>query len=202
MGLLERNAAVCVLAYLEDHKYPFLYPDPSVCFPGLLLVISQVRKKRFLHGAFWAPYIIYSSTLVPVSATKQVAGRAMMSQLIPEGVIGWVCGSTQFHYNVEVQAHSIVRVCIGELRCPWGIQGLLQIQGLIQLEYKTKLWACQSLSHVHWWRYLTRTASINPHYLLLLYQANYKSIFCGTLWEYSNMASLYGEWFFRTGTRE
>ena len=87
---------------LEEHKFPFLYPDPSVCCPVLVLLISQVRKKRFFHGAILSTvnYLLFNSR--SSLGYKHVAEGTMMSQLIPEGVIAWVCVVVQFCCEVEL----------------------------------------------------------------------------------------------------
>jgi hypothetical protein len=81
---------------LEEHKFPFLYPDPSVCCPALMLLISQVRKKRFFHDAILSTvnYLLFNSR--SSLGYKYIAEGAMMSQLIPEGVIAWVCVAVNF----------------------------------------------------------------------------------------------------------
>jgi hypothetical protein len=92
-GLYGLTGAKCsskCVELLEEHKFPFLYPDPSVCCPALVLLISQVRKKRFFHGAFLSTvnYLLFNSH--NSLGYKHVTEGAMMSQLIPEEVIAWM----------------------------------------------------------------------------------------------------------------
>ena len=81
---------------LEEHKFPFLYPNPSVYCPALMLLISQIRKMRFFHGAILSTvnYLLFNSH--SSLGYKHGAEGAMMSQLIPEDVIAWVCVAVQF----------------------------------------------------------------------------------------------------------
>jgi hypothetical protein len=87
---------------LEEHKFPFLYPDPSVCCPPLVLLISQVRKKRFFHGVILSTvnYLLFNSH--NSLGYKHIAEGVMMSQLIPEGIIAWVYVMVQFCYENEL----------------------------------------------------------------------------------------------------
>ena len=104
---------------LEEHKFPFLYPNPSVYCPALMLLISQVRKKRFFHGVILSTvnYLLFNSHSSP--GYKHGAEGAMMSQLIPEDVIAWMCVAVQFcvvsrtphcSHNTSSLAPHVVRI--------------------------------------------------------------------------------------------
>ena len=101
-GLTGAECSSKCVELLEEHKFPFLYPDPSVCCPALVLLISQVRKKRFFHGAILSTvnYLLFNSR--SSLGYKHIAEEVTMSQLIPEEVIIWMCVMVQFCCEIEL----------------------------------------------------------------------------------------------------
>jgi hypothetical protein len=87
---------------LEEHNYPFLYFDPSVCSPALVFLISQVREKRFFHSAISSTVNYLLFTFAAVSAMN-VLGRGHDESTYPRRShrVG-VCGGTQFRCEVEL----------------------------------------------------------------------------------------------------
>src|SRR5438046_6959062 len=80
-GLTGMECSSKCVELLDEHKFPFLYPDPSVCCPALVLLISQVRKKRFFHGVILSTinYLLFNSH--SSLGYNGVVEGAMMSQL-------------------------------------------------------------------------------------------------------------------------
>src|SRR5579862_4081275 len=48
---------------LEEYKFPFLYSDPLIYCSVLMLLISQIHKKRFFHGVILSivNYLLFNS---------------------------------------------------------------------------------------------------------------------------------------------
>ena len=88
----------------RSKKYPFLYPDPLVSSPALVSLILQVRKKRFSHGAILSSVHYFLFNDCNALSYKLDARGTMMSQLVPEGVVVWVCVAVCAHGHYELTA--------------------------------------------------------------------------------------------------
>lgn len=83
----ERNAQLSNL--LDGHK--FLYPNPSSVVPVFVSLISKEGKKRFFHCAILSSVRdLLFGTSKSLGFRPNATGK-IMSQLIPEGVIAWIC---------------------------------------------------------------------------------------------------------------
>jgi hypothetical protein len=62
-GLTGAECSSKCVKLLEEYKFLFLYPDSSVYYPTLVLLISQVRKKRFFHDVILSTinYLLFNS---------------------------------------------------------------------------------------------------------------------------------------------
>lgn len=103
-GLSGSERSKKCIELLEDKKYPFLYPDPSVNSPASVSLILQVRKKRFFHGAILSSMYYFLFNDCNGLGYKPDARGAMMSQLVPEGVVAWVCVAVCVHGHYELTA--------------------------------------------------------------------------------------------------
>jgi len=83
----ERSAR---LTYLVNGKM-FLYPNPKVCCLLLVLLMLKERKKRFFHVAILksVEYFLFANS-GSLGYKPNSKGEKML-QLVPEGVIAWLC---------------------------------------------------------------------------------------------------------------
>src|SRR5271155_278247 len=86
-GLSGSERSIKCIELLEDKRYLFLYPDPSVSSPALASLILQVCKKRFFHYAILSSVHYFLFNDCNGLGYKPDAQGTMMSQLVPEGVI-------------------------------------------------------------------------------------------------------------------
>ena len=103
-GLSGSECSKKCIELLEDKKYLFLYPDPSISSPTLVSLILQVCKKRFFHGAILSSMHYFLFNDCNAFGYKLDARGMMMSQLVPEGVVEWVCMVVCAHGHYELTA--------------------------------------------------------------------------------------------------